>query len=120
MVAIYDSQLLRNQQRRAMRANTLRKTRNRIDLVREARAGLIPASDDIADEKRARTEGTRRMIRAAKAYVGTRASEDQVITSILADVRHYCDLKGLKFRKIDRAARALYLEEVLEEANWFV
>jgi hypothetical protein len=54
-----------------MPTNTLRKKRHRIDAVREARAGLIPASDDIADEKRERTNGTVRLIRAAKTPVGT-------------------------------------------------
>ena len=98
-----------------MPTKILQKKVYRIDLVREARAGLIPASDDIADEKRERTNDTARLIRAAKAHVGTRASEGQVITSILADMRHYCDFKGLKFRKIDSAAHALYLEEVFEE-----
>jgi hypothetical protein len=88
-----------------------------IDLVREARAGLIPASDHIADEKCARMNCTARIIRTAKTYLGTvtRVSEEQAITSILADLRHYCDCKGLAFRKFHAAAYALYLEDKADE-----
>jgi len=93
------------------------KTR-RIDLVREARAGLIPKSDDTADEIHTRTNRTRRIIRTAKTYLGsvTRVSEEQAITSILADLRHYCDSQGLGFHKFHKSALALYLEDKAVEA----
>jgi hypothetical protein len=84
-----------------------------IDLVRAARAGLIPASDDIAAEKRARMSCTARMIRIEKVNLGTvtRVSDDRAIASILADLRHYCDWKGLAFRKCYAAACALYFQD---------
>jgi hypothetical protein len=87
--------------------------RCRINLVIQARAGLIPASDDIADERRARLNHTARVIRAIKARSGTvsRVSDERAITNILADLRYYCDCTGLKFKKLDRAAHAQYLDE---------
>jgi hypothetical protein len=90
----------------------------RIDFVREARAGLIPASDDIADERRLRTNQTARIIRIVKTHSGSvaRVSDDLAITNILSDLRHYCDCRGLGFKKLDKAACALYLEEKAEEA----
>lgn len=92
----------------------------RIDLVRKARAGLIPESDNIANEIRARTERTARIVRTARTYLGsaTRVSEEHAITDILADLRHYCDCRGLAFRKIHTAAYALYLEDKAYEAPW--
>jgi hypothetical protein len=89
---------------------------SRIDFVREARAGLIPASDDIADEKRSRLNSTARIIRAAKPQLGTakRVSDECAITSILADLRHYCDYNGLSFCKLDRNAGAQYLEDAAD------
>jgi hypothetical protein len=89
-----------------------------IDPVREARAGLIPKSDDMRDEIRTRTNQTARIIRTAKAHLGsvTRVSEEQAITSILADLRHYCDCKGLAFRKLHEIAHALYLGDKADEA----
>jgi hypothetical protein len=92
----------------------------RIDLVREARAGLIPESDNLAEERLARMNLTERVIRSVKPYLGSlgRVSDDQAITDILASLRHYCDCKGLAFRKLDNAASALYVEEKADEAAW--
>ncbi len=92
----------------------------RVELVREARAGLIPASDDMEDERRVRTNLTARTIRAVKARLGsvTRVSDDLAITNILSDLRHYCDCEGLAFEKLDRAAYVLYSEEKADEAAW--
>jgi hypothetical protein len=89
-----------------------------IDLVREARAGLIPTSDDIAAEKRARIDCAARIIRLTKPYLGSisRVSDEEAITNILADLRHYCDCKGLTIRKIRVAANALYLQDKIAEA----
>lgn len=91
-----------------------------IDFVREARAGLIPASDNMADETRARTNHTECIIRTAKTYLGsmTRVSDDLAITNILSDLRHYCDCKGMAFKKLDKAAHAVYMEEKTDEAAW--
>ncbi len=84
----------------------------RVNLMVEARAGLIPASDDIAGEKHARMNHTARVIRAAKAYLGSvaRVPDDHAILNILADLRHYCDHKDLAFDELARAAYTLYLE----------
>jgi hypothetical protein len=92
----------------------------RVNPVAEARAGLIPASDDVADEIRARTNLTLRIIRTVKPYLGSarRVSDDLAITNILSDLRHYCDSRGLAFEKLDRAANQLYSEEKTYEAAW--
>lgn len=90
--------------------------------VIEARAGLIPASDDMVNEIRVRTNLTARMIRTVKPYLGSvaRVSDDLAITSILSDLRHYCDRRNLAFRNLDAAARALYLEEKDHEKTWSI
>jgi hypothetical protein len=84
--------------------------------VLQARAGLIPASDHIADERRARINHIARIIFTAKAQSGTvsRVSDEQAIASILADLRFYCDCTGREFKKLDRTARAQYLEETIQ------
>ena len=89
------------------------------DLVRAARAGLIPESDNIVNEKRVRTSRTARIIRTERTHLGSmkRVSEELAITNILADLRHYYDFKGLGFRKIHTAAHALYLENKSIEAE---
>ena len=89
----------------------------RKDVVRAARAGLIPASDDKLDEKRAQMNCAADIIRAVKPWLGspTRVSDEQAITNILADLRHYCDSKGLAFSKFQAAACALYLEDRADE-----
>jgi hypothetical protein len=88
----------------------------RLNPVSQARAGLIPASDDAADEKSARMNHTASVIRTVKAYSGTasRVSDDQAITNVLADLRFYCDCTGREFKKLDRVAYAQYLEEAVE------
>jgi hypothetical protein len=82
-------------------------------LVREARAGLIPASDDLARERRLRANRTMRIIRTVKTYSGSvaRVSDGLAITNIIADLRHYCDCRGLAFKKLDRAAYTLYSKD---------
>ncbi len=92
----------------------------RTDLVIEARAGLISASDDTADEIRVRTNRTARIIHTAKTYLGSvkRVSDGLAITNILSNLRHYCECRGLAYKKLDRAACALYLEEKAYETGW--
>src|SRR5271170_3574284 len=96
-----------------MPIKTLMRHERRIELVREARAGLIPASDAIDAEKRARLVRASRVIRTVKPFLGsvTRVSDDHAITNILAYLRHYCDHNGLAFSKLGVEARRLYLEE---------
>jgi hypothetical protein len=91
----------------------------RSDLLLAARAGLIPESENIANEKRVRTNRTARIIRTAKTYLGSvaRVSDEQAITDILADLRHYCDSRSLPFRKLHTAAYALYLQDKRDEAT---
>lgn len=91
----------------------------RIAFVRKARAGLIPASDAIAAEKRARLDHASRIIRTVKPFLGTatRVSDDYAITNILAYLRHYCDQKDLAFSKLGVEARRLYLEEKADDAK---
>jgi hypothetical protein len=83
------------------------------DLVTEARAGLIPECDAIEDEMRARMKRTARVVRILKRHAGlpTCGSEEQAITDLIADLRHYCQHVGLPFHKLDRAGYVLHLEE---------
>ncbi|MGI9072367.1 MAG: hypothetical protein ACR2JB_13875 [Bryobacteraceae bacterium] len=85
-------------------------------LVIEARAGLIPASDHIADEIHARKDRTARIDRTVKAYAKLPAcgSDYRAITDILADLRHYCDTVGLNFRELDAAAYQQYEDEAAD------
>jgi hypothetical protein len=87
----------------------------RVNLVIKARVGLIPASDDMANEIHVRTKQTAGIIHTTKKYLGSAAcvSDDLAITNILSDLRHYCDTKRLAFNKLDKAARALYLKDLL-------
>lgn len=75
-------------------------------LVATARAGIIPASDDIEDEAEARSNNTAHLIRTMRriAPYTFRASEGLVLTEILADLRYYCATKGLPFEELDAAA----------------
>lgn len=84
------------------------------EFVREARAGLIPASADLADEVRVRTNRTARMIRIVKTHLGSarRVSDDLAIIDVLADLRHYCDRNGLVFERLAKAAFERYLESL--------
>ncbi len=90
---------------------------DRADLVHEARAGLIPASDCKSDEEQARVDCAASVIRVVKPRLGSvsRVSDEQAITNILADLRHYCDSKGLPFRKFKATSNALYLEDKRDE-----
>jgi hypothetical protein len=83
------------------------------DVVTEARAGLIPECDDIEDEISARMKRTTKVVRILKAHarLPTCGSEEQAITDLMADLRHYCHDEGLSFRKLDRAGYLLHLEE---------
>jgi glycerol-3-phosphate O-acyltransferase len=90
----------------------LNKTRHSA-LILEARAGLIPESDWIAEEVRARMDRTARISRVVKfhARLLTSGSHALAISEILADLRHYCDSKGLAFEQLDAAACENFEEE---------
>jgi hypothetical protein len=70
-------------------------------------------------EKRVRTNRTARILRSVKTNLGSvaRVSDENAITDILADLRLYCDSKGLAFRKLSTAANAIYLEVKEYEAE---
>jgi len=80
--------------------------------ILEARAGLIPASDDVEDELNARTARIGRTVRAYAKL--THGRDDLAITDMLHDLRHYCDSKALSFDQLDTAAREHYLEDAAE------
>ena len=83
--------------------------------VLDARAGLIPASDDIEDELDARVA---RVGRAVRVYAERNGDRDELaIIDILHGLRHYCDRKALAFDELDRAAYGDYLEYV-NESPW--
>ena len=87
----------------------LKRTRH-IDPRVEARGGLISAFDDLEDERRARINCVEPVVRAWKVHVGRHASEDLVITDILAELRYYCDCKGVDFDILAAAAYERYLD----------
>jgi hypothetical protein len=80
--------------------------------ILDARAGLIPASDDIEDELNARTARIGRTVRAYAKL--THGRDDLAITDILHDLRHYCDQKALAFDQLDTPAYEHYLEDAAE------
>jgi hypothetical protein len=83
--------------------------------VLDARAGLIPASDDIEDELNARAARIRRVV---KVYARrTDGRDDLAIIDILHGLRHYCDRKALAFDELDKAAYGDYREYV-DESPW--
>jgi hypothetical protein len=83
-------------------------------LVIEAHAGLIPESDWIAEEVRARMDRTGRTSRIIKSHARllTGDSDALAISEILTDMQHYCDSKGLAFEKLVATATEDYEDEV--------
>jgi hypothetical protein len=97
----------------------MKESRGLSNRVIEARAGLIPESDHIADEISARATRTKRIIRTVNSYtkLKTCGSKERAVTAILADLRHYCDENGMRFPDLDREGEELYWEErSLEES----
>jgi hypothetical protein len=87
-----------------------------ISSVVQARAGLIPESDWTAAEVRERKNRTECINRTIRSYVGlsTKSSDAAVIPEILADLRHYCDCRGLAFEELDRVATETYENEAYQ------
>jgi hypothetical protein len=83
--------------------------------VLAARAGIIPDSDYIENEinlRVARIHGT------VSAYAKRNGDGcDLAIMSILQDLRHYCDSKGLVFHELDMSAEQFYMEDA-HESPW--
>jgi hypothetical protein len=92
---------------------------HRAALVAEARAGLIPVSDEIADEIDALMDRTARTCRWVQAYAKLPAcgSDARAITDILTDLRHYCARMGLGFHELEAAAYEQYEDEVAVMAD---
>lgn len=51
-----------------------------------------------------------------QALTEVSSDPEAVLRYLLADLRHWCDAKGIAFHEADRKAHALYTEE-LEEAR---
>jgi hypothetical protein len=102
-----------------MRNNEQLSNARRAALILEARAGLIPASDEIAEEHRARMDRIGRTVKSYAMLVtaGSGDWDDLAITDILADLRHYCDSKGLAFHELDKAAYEHYLAAVADSGE---
>jgi hypothetical protein len=92
--------------------------RMRRESIREARAGLIPQSDDIIDEIQARLDRTSTITRVVSRYRVASESEEAAITNILVDLRHHCSAKGLSFGNLQTCATRLYGEEISSEAEY--
>ena len=92
---------------------------HRAALVVQARAGLIPASDEIANEIHARMERTARTCRSIKAYAKLPAcgSDARAISDILTDLLHYCASMNLDFHELEAAAYQQYEDEVALAAD---
>jgi hypothetical protein len=80
--------------------------------VLKARAGTIPASDHVQHELHLRTA---RIGRTVKTYAQREGGRHALaITSILQDLRHYCDSQDLVFRDLDTVADEYYRGDVAE------
>lgn len=96
-----------------MLKKTQSKKARRNSLMTEARAGLIPASDDVLAEIHARLHRTAQTVRTVNVRakrVGF-GSDRGAIAAMLADLRHYCENIGMEFRELDRVANEIYEEE---------
>jgi hypothetical protein len=82
---------------------------------------LIPASDAVLNERRARMGRIGRVVKAYGRLVsaGSDGSDHLAITDILAELRHYCGSRGLAFDELDGAAYEQYLEDVAEMSAGF-
>lgn len=93
---------------------TTRKSRRiASDSVKEARAGLIPASDDVADERRIQQNIAEALLKAVrtKANFGTSVADEVVIIEALARLGDYCDRRKLSFDDLSVLGYEQYLEE---------
>jgi hypothetical protein len=88
--------------------------------LRDLSGGINYASNVLAEEGRARLARIERLIEIVKAYLGTaaRVTDAQAVTDLLADLRHYCDCKGLEFSSLDEAAIERYDDENTDQRDW--
>ena len=88
----------------------LQKIAGNAALIAEARAGVIFTSDSIRAELLAATS---RIAFAVRAYAKSAKAgpDDQAITDILVDLRHFCDSNGLVFDELNAAAVEHYWDQ---------
>lgn len=99
-------------QSRTTRSGKQSKESRRAALIVDARAGLIPASDDLWDEVRARISRTESIALTVEAYARTHKRSDSLaVLDILSDLQHYCEKKSIRFDELDVVAREQYQEE---------
>jgi hypothetical protein len=91
-----------------------------INSLRDLSGGINYASNVLAEEGLARLSRIERLIQIVKAYLGTpaRVTDAQAVTDLLADLRHYCDCKGLEFSSLDEAAIEQYDDENTDQGDW--
>ncbi len=75
--------------------------------VKEARAGLICASDWIEAELLAAVARISPTVECYRGLSGDKPDE-RAIENILVDLRHYCQKNGLRFEKLNATARGIY------------
>jgi hypothetical protein len=94
--------------------------RTRIKPARTPHVGIIYASDELADEGRARLDRMARIMRIVKTSLGSvaRVTDGEAITDLLADLRHYCDCKDLAFSALNQKAIESYEDEVTGRDEW--
>lgn len=72
---------------------------------RAARAGLAIFAHQLDDNYGS--------VRAARREI--KASPAAILSYLLADLRHWCDVRGFDFAKIDKQAYLVYLDDRLDE-----
>jgi hypothetical protein len=84
-------------------------------LIKKARAGVIPASDNIEAELELYVARIGRTVNAHAKF--RHGDEALAISDILHELRHYCDSKCLAFGELNARAHEYYLEDV-KESPW--
>jgi hypothetical protein len=94
-------------------AHKSRRITSHSNLVKEARSGLIPASDDMLDERRIQRKIAEALLRAVRtnAKFGASVADEVVIIEALARLRDYCDRRKLSFDDLSVLGHEQYLEE---------
>jgi hypothetical protein len=97
-----------------------KRKQSQVNSLRDLSGGINYAANVLAEEGRARLSRVERLIRIVKAYLGSveRVTDAQAITDLLADLRHYCDCKGLEFSDLDEAAIEEYEDENTDHVEW--
>ena len=87
--------------------------KSRRGLQGHANPVLISASVELEEERAARLSSAARIVSAERNRLGTRdkVPDACAIVSIVTDLRHLCDHKGILFKEILKRAETLYLED---------